>query len=126
MPLFAGLSSLQALSFAYNFLLISANGEIVTPALITPTSGHCRSVHWSTTNVIESSDRKELAPVREQTRSRRVYDARNYGAEIDGSQAEDVGAIKGGATGSSPRSAIRPLGGGTATPAMRAWHWSAL
>jgi len=49
---FAGLSSLQALSFAYNFLLISANGEIVTTALITPTSGHCRSVRWSTTNVI--------------------------------------------------------------------------
>ncbi|MDY6944542.1 MAG: hypothetical protein SXG53_02395 [Pseudomonadota bacterium] len=55
---FAGLSSLQVLSFAHNFLLISANGEMVTTALITPTSGHCRSVHWSTTNVIAWFDEK--------------------------------------------------------------------
>lgn len=48
----AGLSNLQALSFQYNFLLIRADGRIVTTALITPTSGHCRSVSASTTNFI--------------------------------------------------------------------------
>ena len=55
---FAGLSSLQALSPQYNFLLISADGQIVTTALITPTSGHCRSVSWSTTNFIGWFDEK--------------------------------------------------------------------
>lgn len=49
---FAGLSSLRALSFEYNFLLISAEGEIITTALITPTSDHCRVVSYTTTNSI--------------------------------------------------------------------------
>ena len=55
---FAGLSSLQTLADQYNFLLISADGRIVTTALITPTSGHCRSVSWSTTNFIGWFDEK--------------------------------------------------------------------
>lgn len=55
---FAGLSNLQALSFQYNFLLISADGQIVTTALITPTSGHCRSVSATTTNFIRWFDDK--------------------------------------------------------------------
>jgi hypothetical protein len=55
---FAGLSSLQALSFKYNFILISADGRIVTTALITPTSGHCRSVSSTTTNFIRWFDGK--------------------------------------------------------------------
>jgi hypothetical protein len=49
---FAGLSSLQTLSSGYNFLLISADGQIVITALITLTSGHCRSVSSTTTNFI--------------------------------------------------------------------------
>jgi hypothetical protein len=49
---FAGLSNLQTLSAQYNFLLISADGKIVTTALITPSSGHCRSVSLTTTNFI--------------------------------------------------------------------------
>jgi hypothetical protein len=55
---FAGLSSLQTLSPQYNFLLIRADGRIVTTALITPTSGHCRSVRSSTTNFIGWFDEK--------------------------------------------------------------------
>lgn len=55
---FAGLSSLQTLSSQYNFLLISAGGRIVTTVLITPTSGHCRSVSWTTTNFIGWFDEK--------------------------------------------------------------------
>jgi len=57
---FAGLSNLQTLSFEYNFLLISASGQIVTTALITPTSGHCRSVSATTSNFIRWFD--EEAP----------------------------------------------------------------
>jgi len=57
---FAGLSNLQTLSFQYNFLLISAGGQIVTTALITPTSGHCRSVSATTTNSLHWFD--ESAP----------------------------------------------------------------
>lgn len=57
---FVGLSNLQTLSFQYNFLLISAAGEIVATALITPTSGHCRSVSATTTNFIRWFD--ENAP----------------------------------------------------------------
>jgi hypothetical protein len=55
---FAGLSSLRTLSSDYNFMLISESGRIVTTALITPTSGHCRSVKWSTTNYIGWFDEK--------------------------------------------------------------------
>lgn len=57
---FAGLSNLQVLSSQYNFLLISASGRIVTTALITATSGHCRSVSSTTTNFIRWFD--EEAP----------------------------------------------------------------
>jgi hypothetical protein len=49
---FAGLSSLQTLSSDYNFILISEDGKIVATALITVTSGHCRSVSATTTNFI--------------------------------------------------------------------------
>lgn len=49
---FAGLSSLQALSFDYNFILISASGQIVTTSLITPTSRHCKSLGSTTSNYI--------------------------------------------------------------------------
>jgi hypothetical protein len=57
---FAGLSNLQTLSFQYNFLLVSAAGQIVTAALITPTSGHCRAVSATTTNFLRWFD--ETAP----------------------------------------------------------------
>ena len=49
---FACLSKLRTLASAYNFMLISESGRIVTTALITPNSGHCRAVRWSTTNYI--------------------------------------------------------------------------
>ena len=55
---FAGLSNLQTLSSQYNFLLISAGGQIVTTALISPTSGHCRSVSAKKTNLIRWFDEK--------------------------------------------------------------------
>lgn len=55
---FAGLSNLRTLSFRYNFLLMSADGQIVTTALITPTSGHCGSVSSTTTNFIGWFDEK--------------------------------------------------------------------
>lgn len=55
---FAGLSSLRVLSHKYNFLLVSAEGQIVTTALITPTSDHCRSVSYTTTNSIRWFDEK--------------------------------------------------------------------
>jgi hypothetical protein len=58
---FAGLSNLQTLSFRYNFLLIRADGQIVTTALITPTSGHCRSVSATVTNFIRWFDEKAPA-----------------------------------------------------------------
>jgi hypothetical protein len=57
---FAGLSSLQAISSQYNFLLISASGQIVTTALITANSGNCGSVRSTTTNFIGWFD--EAAP----------------------------------------------------------------
>lgn len=49
---FAGLSNLQTLSSEYNFILVSEDGQIVTAALVTLTSGHCRSVSATTTNFI--------------------------------------------------------------------------
>lgn len=55
---FAGLSNLRTLSHKYNFLLITADGQIVTTALITPTSGHCQSVSWTSTNYIGWFDEK--------------------------------------------------------------------
>lgn len=39
-------------------MLISESGRIVTTALITPNSGHCQSVRWSTTNYIGWFDEK--------------------------------------------------------------------
>lgn len=55
---FAGLSSLRTLSSEYNFMLISESGRIVTTARITPNSGHCQSVQWTTTNYIGWFDEK--------------------------------------------------------------------
>lgn len=55
---FVGLSSLQVLSSQYNFLLISADGHIITTALITPASNHCRAVSFSTTNFIRWFDER--------------------------------------------------------------------
>lgn len=55
---FAGLSNLKTLSSEYNFILIRADGQIVMTALITPTSDHCRSLSWTTTNFIRWFDEK--------------------------------------------------------------------
>lgn len=55
---FAGLSNLKALAPEYNFLLISADGRIVTTARITSTSHHCRRISSTTTNFTRWFDDK--------------------------------------------------------------------
>jgi hypothetical protein len=55
---FAGLSNLKTIAHEYNFILISADGRIVTTALITPMSHHCRTLSATTTNFIRWFDDK--------------------------------------------------------------------
>lgn len=94
---FAGLSNLQTLSSQYNFLLISASGQIVTTALVTPTSSHCRSVSATTTNFIRWFD--EHAPTVQLSFAGDQVDAvtvvNPYDRAADGTAGKCVIRIKG-------------------------------